>query len=106
MRQLQLEKVLVLDVQILMEAECLVLLLRKQKIAESIQEKSKRKLVPVGFEHDMCLFGATALGIGVFKGVGIYALIELAAGYAGPAVKIAESSFRFGSREVRSQNPC
>lgn len=86
MRQLQLEKVLVLDVQILIAAECLGLRLRKQKIDESIQEEFKRKLLPVGFGHEMCFLGATALDIGVFLGAGIYALIGLAAGYAGSAV--------------------
>ncbi|UCB47989.1 MAG: amino acid permease [Deltaproteobacteria bacterium] len=55
-------------------------------MAESIQEIFKRKLVPVGFQRTMGLFGATTLGIGALMGAGIYVLIGLAAGHAGPAV--------------------
>jgi amino acid transporter len=55
-------------------------------MAESIQEIFKRKLVPVRFERSMGLLGATTLGIGALMGAGIYVLIGLAAGKAGPAV--------------------
>jgi len=55
-------------------------------VAESIQEIFKRKIVPVGFERTMGLLGATTLGIGALMGAGIYVLIGLAAGSAGPAV--------------------
>ena len=58
-------------------------------MAESIQEIFKRKLVPVGFERTMGLLGATTLGIGALMGAGIYVLIGLAAGKAGPAVWLA-----------------
>jgi len=55
-------------------------------VAESIREIFKRKLVPVGFVRTMGLLGATTLGIGALMGAGIYVLIGLAAGSAGPAV--------------------
>jgi amino acid transporter len=55
-------------------------------MAESIQEIFKRKRVPVGFQRSMGLFGATTLGIGALMGAGLYVLIGLAAGHAGPAV--------------------
>ncbi|MGA8017663.1 MAG: amino acid permease [Desulfobacterales bacterium] len=55
-------------------------------MAESLQEIFRRKVVPVGFERTMGLFGATLLGIGALMGAGIYVLIGLAASYAGPAV--------------------
>ena len=55
-------------------------------MAESLQETFRRKVVPVGFERTMGLLGATTLGIGALMGAGIYVLIGLAAGYAGPAV--------------------
>ena len=58
-------------------------------MAESIQEIFKRKLVPVGFQRTMGLLGATTLGIGALMGAGIYVLIGLAAGHAGPAVWLA-----------------
>lgn len=55
-------------------------------MAETIREIFKRKLVPVGFVRTMGLLGATTLGIGALMGAGIYVLIGLAAGSAGPAV--------------------
>ena len=55
-------------------------------MVESIQEIFKRKLVPVGFQRTMGLLGATTLGIGALMGAGIYVLIGVAAGNAGPAV--------------------
>jgi APA family basic amino acid/polyamine antiporter len=58
-------------------------------VVENIQEIFKRKLVPVGFERSMGLSGATVLGIGALMGAGIYVLIGLAAGRAGPAVWIS-----------------
>jgi basic amino acid/polyamine antiporter, APA family len=58
-------------------------------MAESIQEIFERKLVSVGFVRTMGLFGATTLGIGALMGAGIYVLIGLAAGAAGPAVWLA-----------------
>jgi APA family basic amino acid/polyamine antiporter len=58
-------------------------------MAESIQDIFKRKLVRVGFQRTMGLLGATTLGIGALMGAGIYVLIGLAAGRAGPAVWIS-----------------
>ncbi len=55
-------------------------------MAESIREIFKRRLVSVGFERTMGLLGATTLGIGALMGAGIYVLIGLAAGAAGPGV--------------------
>ena len=52
----------------------------------SIHEIFKRKLVPIGFERTMGLLGATTLGIGALMGAGIYVLIGLATGHAGPAI--------------------
>jgi APA family basic amino acid/polyamine antiporter len=63
-----------------------VLTEKRLKMAESLQEIFKRKLVSVGFVRTMGLFGATTLGIGALMGAGIYVLIGLAAGAAGPAV--------------------
>lgn len=57
-------------------------------MTESLQEIFKRKIVPIGFERTMGLFGATTLGIGSLMGAGIYVLIGLAAGHAGPAAWI------------------
>jgi APA family basic amino acid/polyamine antiporter len=59
---------------------------KRLNVAESIQEIFKRKLVSVGFERTMGLLGATTLGIGALMGAGIYVLIGLAAGSAGPGV--------------------
>jgi len=52
---------------------------------ETIQEIFKRKIVPVRFQTTMGLFGATTLGIGALMGAGIYVLIGLAVGHAGPS---------------------
>ena len=51
---------------------------------ESIHEIFKRKIVPIHFERTMGLLGATTLGVGALMGAGIYVLIGLAAGQAGP----------------------
>jgi len=53
-------------------------------MAESIKDIFRRKIVPVSFQRTMGLFGATTLGIGALMGAGIYVLIGLAAGQAGP----------------------
>jgi amino acid transporter/nucleotide-binding universal stress UspA family protein len=55
-------------------------------MTEGIQEIFKRKSVPIGFERTMGLLGATTLGIGALMGAGIYVLIGIAAGRAGPSV--------------------
>ncbi len=55
-------------------------------MSENIQDILKRKLVSVGFERTMGLLGATTLGVGALMGAGIYVLIGLAAGSAGPGV--------------------
>ncbi len=55
-------------------------------MVESIQEIFKRKIVPVTFERSIGLFGATSIGVGALLGAGIYVLIGLAAGVAGPSV--------------------
>jgi APA family basic amino acid/polyamine antiporter len=52
---------------------------------ETIQEIFKRKIVPVRFQASMSLLGATTLGVGALMGAGIYVLIGLAAGHAGPS---------------------
>ena len=54
-------------------------------MTESVREIFNRKIVPVSFERTMGLFGATTLGIGSLMGAGIYVLIGLAAGHAGPS---------------------
>jgi nucleotide-binding universal stress UspA family protein len=59
---------------------------KRLNVAESIHEIFKRKLVSVGFERTMGFLGATTLGIGALMGAGIYVLIGLAAGSAGPGV--------------------
>jgi APA family basic amino acid/polyamine antiporter len=58
-------------------------------VPETIHEIFKRKIVPIGFERSMGLLGATTLGVGALMGAGIYVLIGLAAGHAGPAVWIS-----------------
>jgi APA family basic amino acid/polyamine antiporter len=58
-------------------------------VPETIQEIFKRKIVRVSFQRTMGLFGATTLGIGALMGAGIYVLIGLAAGRAGPSAWIA-----------------
>jgi APA family basic amino acid/polyamine antiporter len=54
-------------------------------VPETIREIFKRKTVRVSFQRTMGLFGATTLGIGALMGAGIYVLIGLAAGRAGPS---------------------
>jgi APA family basic amino acid/polyamine antiporter len=51
---------------------------------ENIYDIFKRKVVPIRFERTMGLLGATTLGVGALMGAGIYVLIGLAAGEAGP----------------------
>ena len=55
-------------------------------MVESIHEIFKKKVVPVTFERNIGLFGATSIGVGALLGAGIYVLIGLAAGIAGPSV--------------------
>ena len=55
-------------------------------MVESIHEIFKKKVVPVTFERNIGLFGATSIGVGALLGAGIYVLIGLAAGMAGPSV--------------------
>ena len=57
-------------------------------MVESIHEIFKRQIVPVTFERRIGLFGATSIGVGALLGAGIYVLIGLAAGVAGPSVWI------------------
>jgi len=54
-------------------------------VVDDIREIFKRKLVPIRFQRTIGLFGATTLGIGALMGAGIYVLIGLAAGRAGPS---------------------
>jgi APA family basic amino acid/polyamine antiporter len=55
-------------------------------MVESIHEIFKKKIIPVTFERRIGLFGATSIGVGALLGAGIYVLIGLAAGTAGPSV--------------------
>jgi len=60
---------------------------KPQKI--DLREIFRRKLVPDAFARTMGLFGATTLGVGALMGAGIYVLIGLAAGKAGPGAWIS-----------------
>ncbi len=51
-----------------------------------LREILQKKLIPVTFERKMGLFGATSIGTGALMGAGVYVLIGLAAGVAGPSV--------------------
>ncbi|HKK78490.1 MAG TPA: hypothetical protein VJ933_02630, partial [Phaeodactylibacter sp.] len=54
-----------------------------------LQDIFRKKLVPVTFERTLGLFGATTIGVGALMGAGVYVLIGLAAGEAGPSVWIS-----------------
>jgi amino acid transporter len=54
-----------------------------------LQDIFRKKLVPVTFERTIGLFGATTIGVGALMGAGVYVLIGLAAGVAGPSVWIS-----------------
>ena len=58
-------------------------------MANSLQEIFRKKLVPITFERTIGLFGATTIGVGALMGAGVYVLIGLAAGVAGPSVWIS-----------------
>lgn len=49
----------------------------------------RKKLIPVTFERTIGLFGATTIGVGALMGAGVYVLIGMAAGVAGPSVWIS-----------------
>lgn len=51
-----------------------------------LREIFRKKLLPITFERKMGLFGATSIGTGALMGAGVYVLIGLAAGSAGPSV--------------------
>ena len=55
----------------------------------NLRQIFRRKLVPEAFARTMGLFGATTLGVGALMGAGIYVLIGLAAGKAGPGAWLA-----------------
>ncbi|GJM32713.1 MAG: amino acid transporter [Saprospiraceae bacterium] len=54
-----------------------------------LKEIFRKKLIPVTFERTIGLFGATTIGVGALMGAGVYVLIGLAAGVAGPSVWIS-----------------
>ncbi|MBN2319676.1 MAG: amino acid permease, partial [Acidobacteria bacterium] len=56
---------------------------------EKIQELFKKRIIPVTFERNVGLFKATTIGVGALMGAGLYVLVGLAAGAAGPSVWIA-----------------
>lgn len=51
-----------------------------------LREIFRKKLIPITFERTIGLFGATTIGVGALMGAGVYVLIGLAAGVAGPSV--------------------
>ncbi|RMF26698.1 MAG: amino acid permease, partial [Bacteroidetes bacterium] len=55
-------------------------------MAKDLKELFARKVIPVSFERTINLFGATTIGVGALMGAGVYVLIGLAAGKAGPSV--------------------
>jgi amino acid transporter/nucleotide-binding universal stress UspA family protein len=55
-------------------------------MSETIQEVFEKKIRPVKFERTIGLFGATTIGVGALMGAGVYVLIGMAAGVAGPSV--------------------
>jgi basic amino acid/polyamine antiporter, APA family len=61
----------------------------RKAVPEDLHEIFKRKIVPVRFERTMGLLGAATLGVGALMGAGIYVLIGLAAGAAGPGAWLA-----------------
>mgnify|MGYP000438521931 CR=1 FL=1 len=58
-------------------------------MSNRLQAIFQKKLVPVTFERTIGLFGATTIGVGALMGAGVYVLIGLAAGVAGPSVWIS-----------------
>lgn len=52
----------------------------------NLQEIFRKKIVPVTFDRTIGLFGATTIGVGALMGAGVYVLIGMAAGIAGPSV--------------------
>lgn len=55
----------------------------------NLHEIFRKKLIPVTFERTIGLFGATTIGVGALMGAGVYVLIGMAAGIAGPSVWIS-----------------
>lgn len=51
-----------------------------------LREIFRKKLIPITFERTIGLFGATTIGVGALMGAGVYVLIGLASGVAGPSV--------------------
>ncbi|MBV6652470.1 MAG: amino acid permease [Mameliella sp.] len=58
-------------------------------MANSLRDIFQKKLIPITFERTIGLFGATTIGVGALMGAGVYVLIGLAAGVAGPSVWIS-----------------
>lgn len=58
-------------------------------MASSLKESFQKKLIPITFERTIGLFGATTIGVGALMGAGVYVLIGMAAGVAGPSVWIS-----------------
>jgi amino acid transporter/nucleotide-binding universal stress UspA family protein len=55
-------------------------------MANNLQEIFRKKIIPVTFDRTIGLFGATTIGVGALMGAGVYVLIGMAAGIAGPSV--------------------
>ncbi len=62
---------------------------KQSRVPDRIQELYRKKIIPITFERTIGLFGATTIGVGALMGAGLYVLIGLAAGAAGPSVWIA-----------------
>ncbi|MDM8555488.1 amino acid permease [Desulfococcaceae bacterium HSG7] len=63
--------------------------MQQEQQKNNLREIFRRKLVQDAFARTMGLLGATTLGVGALMGAGIYVLIGLAAGKAGPGAWIS-----------------
>jgi len=52
----------------------------------NLHEIFHKKIVPISFDRTVGLFGATTIGVGALMGAGVYVLIGMASGIAGPSV--------------------
>ncbi|RMG67311.1 MAG: amino acid permease, partial [Bacteroidetes bacterium] len=59
------------------------------KMSDRIEDVFEKKIRPVRFERTIGLFGATTIGVGALMGAGVYVLIGMAAGVAGPSVVLS-----------------
>lgn len=58
-------------------------------MSDYLQKIFDKKIIQITFERNMGLFAATTIGVGALMGAGVYVLIGLAAGAAGPSVWIS-----------------